>query len=225
MSPHPSPESGSTQKFKRINPWIGIWRHPRETLMYAWQHLLETYIHRIYMLSGLVFMLAARLPDWFTFTPHPIGVMVQILLFAPIGGIMVGYLYAGILRSMGRWLGKEVPSAHARCTVAWSDLPFIAFGAVFVITFILLDRVQGPVHKQQIWLFQDLIGWLPLLIASPLYIWGVVIRIQSIQVLFGLQLGKAVLAWLSTTLLTYVPSGGMVAVYMILYYVTTTSGT
>lgn len=224
MNSNPSPDSGPTEKVKRINPWIGIWRHPRETLVYAWQHLLDSYVHRIYMLTGLLFMLAARLPDWYALAPHPIGVMIQLLLFAPIGGIMAGYIYAAVLRRVGKWMGKIVPSPHAKCMVAWSDLPFAAFAAVFVIVFLILDRSQGPLHKEQIWLFTDFIGWLPLLIASPLYIWGVITRIRSIMVMLGLSTGKAILAWIVTTFLAYVPASGMITVFMILYYVTTSGG-
>lgn len=224
MSTNPSQVSGTNEKVKRINPWIGIWRRPRETLIYAWQHLLESYIHRIYMLAGLLFMLAARLPEWYTIAPHPIGVMVQILMFAPMGGIFAGYLFAGVLKMVGKWMGKVVPSEHTRCMVAWSDLPFIAAAAVFLLGFLFLNRVQAPIYQQQIWLFQDLIGWLPLLFALPLYAWGIVTRIRSISVLLGLSTGKALLAWSITTFLAYVPVTGMLAVYLIMYYVTTSGG-
>jgi hypothetical protein len=225
MNPSSSPESGSSEKLKRINPWIGIWLQPRATLLYAWQFLLEEYIHRIYMLLGVAVMLAARLPDWYAVAPHPIGVMVQLLLFGPIGGVVAGYLFAALLRMVGRWMGKVVPSAHAKCMVAWSDLPFMAFWAVFVLSFLLLDRVQGPIYKDQIWLFRDFMGWLPLLIASPFYLWGIVTRLRSIMVLLGLDLGKAILAWLVTTILTYLPASGMLYVYFILYYITSSGAT
>jgi hypothetical protein len=224
MNPSTAPESGSPPKVQRINPWTGIWWNQRATLLYAWQNLLDDYIHRLFILLGLAFMFAARLPDWYAIAPHPIGVMVQILLFAPLSGIMAGYVFASILRVVGKWMGKQVPSAHTKVMVAWSNLPYVAAFVAFVVAFLLLDRTQGPLHAGKIWLFKDLAGWVPLLVAAPFYLYAVLVRLRSIMVLLGVDAGRAIIAWLVTTILTFAPAAGLLYVYMVLYYVASTAG-
>jgi hypothetical protein len=224
MNTSTAPVTGNPEKAKRINPWIGIWWDQRTTLVHVWQNLLEDYIHRLFMLAGLAFMLAARLPDWSAIAPHPIGVMVQILLFAPLGGLVAGYVFAAILRTIGNWMGKSVPSAHTKSMVAWSNLPFVGVFAVFLISFLLLDRVQGPLHLGQIWLFKGMLGWLPLALAAPIYLWAIVVRVRSIMVLLGVDAGRATFAWFTTTMLTFVPAAGFIYLYLVLYYISSTAG-
>jgi hypothetical protein len=224
MNTNPDPEGEISEKVQRINPWLGIWVKQRTTLVYVWQQLLEEYIHRLFILLGLAFMLAVRLPDWSSVTPHPIGVMVQILLFAPLGGIMSGYIFAAVLRQVGKWMRRVVPSAHAKCMVAWSNLPLVASLLVFVLVFYLVDRNHAQMKAGHWWLFQGLAGWLPILAAAPVYLWFVVVRIRSIMVLLGIDALRASIAWLTTTLITYVPAAFFIYLYMVLYYISATSG-
>jgi hypothetical protein len=224
MNSNSNSEAEKDNKAARMNPWLGIWLHTRETLLFVWQNLLEDYVHRLFMLLGLVFMLVARLPDWSSITPHPIGVMVQMLLFAPIGGIMAGYIFSALVRAIGQRMGKSVPSAPTKSMVAWSNLPFIATWTIFLIVFWILNRSMGPAHPQKIWLFSGFLGWLPLLAALPMYIWAVLIRVRSIQVLLGLPSSRAFLVWAVATFITYVPTAAITYVYLILYFVTGASG-
>ncbi|HEX2898701.1 MAG TPA: hypothetical protein VHS96_03170 [Bacteroidia bacterium] len=213
-------DASTEEKVQRVNPWLAIWLQTRKALVYAWKYIPEEYIHRNFILVGLLFMLALRVPDWLAITPNPIGVMIQVLLVGPVGGIVAGYLYSAILRMVGKWLGQSVPSVYAKCAVAWSDFPFAMAWAVFILVCYLLNGHQTAVHPDQIWLFRDFLGWLPLIAASPLLVWGIVVRIRAIGVLFGFTPGKASVAWLLTILLAYVPAAGLIVTYGILYFVT-----
>jgi hypothetical protein len=205
---------------KRVNPLLSIWLQTRTALVSAWKYIPEEYIHRLFIFTGLMFMLALRVPDWSVVTPNPIGVMIQVLLVGPVGGIMAGYLYSAILRLVGKWLGQSVPSVFAKCAVAWSNLPFAMAWAVFVLVCLMLNGQASVVHPKEIWLFRDFMGWLPLIAASPLLVWGILIRIRSISVLFGFSIPRSIAAWLLTVLLAYVPAAGLIVTYGILYFVT-----
>ena len=205
---------------ERVNPLFSIWLQTRKALVSAWKYIPEEYIHRLFIFTGLMFMLALRVPDWLVVTPNPIGVMIQVLLVGPVGGIVAGYLYSAILRVVGKWLGQSVPSIFAKCAVAWSDLSFGLAWAVFVLVCFLLNGHQSALYPKEIWIFRDMLGWLPLIAASPLLLWGIVIRIRSIGVLFGFSAGRSVATWLLTVLLAYVPAAAMIVTYGILYFVT-----
>lgn len=216
----PHKPAGDAEKVEVVNPLLAIWFHPRKALLYAWQVIPEDYIHRLYMVAGLLFMLAIRVPDWLAITPNPIGVMIQVLLVGPVGGIVVGYLYAACLRMVGNWMGASVPSKYSKCTVAWGQLPFAAFWAMFLLVYGLLDSHQSLLYKDVIWLCRDFLGWIPLMVAAPLLIWGIVIRLRSISILLGFGLPRTVATWLLTILLAYVPGVAFVTVYGTLYFIT-----
>ncbi len=224
MNTHQEAVKGEPAKAKHLNPWLGIWLNTRETLLYAWQHLLEEYIHRHFIVLGVLFMLAIRLPEWSVTDPHPIGVLVQILLFGPMGGIAAGYVFSALVRTTGGWMGKHVPSPHTKCMVAWSDLPFMLFWVVFLVCFVLVNRTLPTPKPGHLWLFQSFAGWLPVLVSAPFYVFAVIVRIRSIMVMLGLKASKAALVWLVSTVISYVPAGGMTYVFLILYFVTSTSG-
>lgn len=216
-------EGQEAPKVERVNPWLGIWVRPRATLLYVWQHMLEDYIHRLYMLVGLTAMLALRLPDWLSTPPHPIGVMVQVLLFAPLGGLVAGYLFSALMRWMASKMQREVPSPHAKAMTAWTFLPFAAFWLVLWAAYYALDGHMAALHPHKIWAFKGMAGWLPLLVASPLYIWGVVARVRAIMVTFGLDAPRAVGLWLATAILTYVPAALLGYNFILIFYVASSS--
>jgi hypothetical protein len=205
---------------QRVNPFTTIWLQTAKALVSAWKYIPEEYIHRLFIFTGLMFMLALRVPDWMVIPPNPIGVMIQVLLVGPVGGIVAGYLYSAILRMVGKWLGQSVPSIYSKCAVAWSDLPFAFAWLVFILVCFALNGTQSLLHPKQIWLFRDLMGWLPLVLASPLIIWGMVIRVKAISVLFGFSTARAVATWLLTVLFAYVPAAALIVTYGILYFVT-----
>ncbi|MFM2375941.1 MAG: hypothetical protein RLZZ165_1038 [Bacteroidota bacterium] len=213
-------ESTEGGKAGRVNPWLAIWFQTRKALLFAWRHIPEEYVHRLYMASGLVFMLGVRIPDWLFVTPNPVGVMIQVLLVGPVGGIVAGYLYSACLRMVGKWFGRDVPSIFTKCTVAWSQLPFAAFWAAFLATYFLLDPYQSSLHPDGIWLFQGTLGWLPVLLPAPLLIWAVAIRIRSIGLLLGFHAGRAFLIWLMTVGIAYVPALAAIYTYLTLFYAT-----
>lgn len=217
---HAQMESGDTTKVERVNPGLAIWFQTRKALRSAWHYIPEEYIHRLFMFTGMVFMLAARLPDWLSVPPNPIGVMVQMLLMGPVGGIAAGYIYSACLRLAGKWFAADVPSIFSKCTVAWSDLPFAAAWIIFLIVYYLLNAHQAPKYGVEIWAFRDFIGWIPLLAASPMLLWGIVIRVRAIKILFGLDALRAVAVWLITVLMAYVPASAATITYMVLYFVT-----
>jgi hypothetical protein len=210
-----------TEKVERVNPWLAVWLDTRKALRYAWAHIPEEYIHRQYMLAGLLFMLAIRLPDWLAITPNPVGVMIQVLLVGPVGGIMAGYFFSSALRMVGKWLGKDIPSKYVKCMVAWTQLPFSLAWGLYVATYCLVNAHQAALYPGEIWAFRDFLGFLPLIIAVPAFLWGITIRIRGIAVMLGFGTGRAALAWFLAFLIAYLPVTAFIIIYGIIYYVTT----
>lgn len=202
------------------SPLLGIWFRTPAAVLHACRTFPEDYVHRLYMLTGLVFMLAIRIPDWIVVEPNPIGVLIQVLLVGPVGGIVAGYLYAAVLRAVGRWFGSDLQSKFAKCGVAWTQLPYVVFWTVALVVYLLLNSSQAPLHPKTIWAFDGLMGWLPFLSASPFLVWGMIIRIRAIATIFGFPAFRAFWVWLVTVVLAYVPALAIIVVYAIIYYIT-----
>jgi hypothetical protein len=217
-------DAQGTEKVERVNPWLAIWGDTRRALRHAWAHIPEEYIHRHYMLAGLFFMLAIRLPDWLAITPNPIGVMIQVLLVGPVGGIMAGYFFSATLRMAGKWMGKDIPDKYVKCMVAWTQLPFACAWALFVTAYCILNAWQSAQFPGEMWVFRDFMGYVPALVALPVFIWGIVIRVRAIHVMLGLGMGRSAVAWLVTFMIAYLPVTGFIMVFGIIYYVTTAGG-
>lgn len=204
---------------KTLNPWLAIFTRTKEALSFAWTKYPEDFIHRIFIVSGFVAALGIRIPDWLFLQPHPIGVMVQMLLMAPIAGVVVMYIFAAILRMIGKLLGQAVDSNRSKVMVAWTNLPFILFWGLFVIAYFAIDKAGIAPKSDGFWLFQGLIGYLPIIIASPFWAWGVIVRTRGIAWLFGFSGAKSFVTWLLTILLAYVPAITIAVVYFIIFFV------
>ena len=202
------------------SPLLAVWFRTKEAVLHACRTYPEEYIHRLYMVTGLMFMLAIRIPDWLAVEPNPIGVMIQILLVGPVGGIVTGYLYSAVLRMVARWFGSELDSKFAKCGVAWTQVPFLAFWTIILVVYLALNGSQAVSHPKEIWAFDGFMGWLPLIVAMPVLLWGMVVRVRGIAAIFGFPTLRAFWVWLVTVFLAYVPALALIVVYSIIYYIT-----
>ena len=215
--------AAATGSIEKMNPWLGIFFRPIAALRFAWQQFPEDFIHRIYIVSGFFAALGMRLPDWLNIEPHPIGVMIQMLLFAPIGGIVAMYVFAAVLRFFGRLLGQPVDSNRSKVMIAWTNLPFVLAWIIFILAYFTLEMAGFSPKLNGIWLFKGFIGYLPILLAAPFWIWAIVVRIKGITWLFGFSNPKSLLVWLLTVLFSYVPAIMITIVYFVIFFVTSAS--
>lgn len=206
---------------EKLNPWTGILSKPERSLDYLWRNQPEDNVHRLLILTGVVVGLALRIPDWMYAPIHPIGVMVQILLFAPLGGVLFGYLLAAVLKRLSGYGQAAKAGQLSKVLVAWTQIPFMIAWIVGLSSYILLEAAGLAHSKDGIWLGKGTIGWIPILLFGLIWIWAVSIRIRGIAALFEKSKGKASLIWLIGTVLTYVPAFLVILSYLAIFVVTT----
>lgn len=210
-------ENGSPKvQDNSLNPWLRIWTATEETLFQILYFRREDYVHRIYMALGLVFILAVRAPGWLAETPHPIGVMIQVLLLAPVGGIVGGYIFAAVVRNLSIWAGHVSGSQDMRLVTAWTHLPFILAYGIFAVSCVALNGTMAQ-HDGHIWLFEGTGGWLPFVFAAPFFLWGLYIRLRAFRYLLNVKAPKMVLIWLGSLVLIYLPTFLIGMVYFFLF--------
>lgn len=206
---------------KRPNLWTGIFSRTEETLGYVLKYQPEEFIHRHYILVGLMLTLGLRLPDWLATSAHPIGVMIQLLLAGPIMGMVLGYIFSAVVRNVGRWMGwvkkgEAVDSKRMRAIIAWSSLPFTVAYTGFWVSYLAVWLLRPEGMKLFI-LMDGISGWIPLIVFIPLYAYALYLRWKSIAWFFQAKTGPTVLGWLVSFVLTYGPAFIFAATYIALY--------
>lgn len=216
MQEQHTPNAGN----KIPNPWRLIWAQPERALEFVLRYQPEEYLHRLYMAWGVATMLVLRLPDWMTARPDPIGVMIQILLVAPVMGITLGYFLSTMLSTAAQWLGAEANKKVVRAVVAWTHIPFLLALGTFLIIYIALSFTLPPAVRHTIWVTNTPQGWIAISTAILIALYGVWIRVRSLAYIYGLPLSKALLVWGLGALMCYGPVALMSIVYWFLYYAT-----
>lgn len=203
----------------QLNPWTTILSKPERALDHLWRFKPEDNVHRLFILAGLVVGLALRLPDWMHQPIHPIGVMVQILLMAPLGGILFGYLFSAIIKRLSGYQDAKAGQL-SKVLVAWTHLPFMIAWIVGLCSYVLIEAAGLANSEKGIWITQGAIGWVPIALFGLIWIWAVTIRVRGIAALFEKSKGKAFLIWLLASILAYVPAILIITSYLVIFVVT-----
>lgn len=203
-----------------LNPWTLIWTNPEKALDFVFRYQREEFLHRLFMAYGFFFMLMVRLPDWMTAKPDPIGVMIQMFLVAPVIGITLGYVQASMLGQAYAWFGVPVDRKLIRPLVAWTSLPFMLAIVVFLATYVALSFRLEPITRGSIWIFSDREGWMSLAAGGVVALYAIWIRVRAISLLFTVGKFKAVLLWLASFLMTFIPFALVVYMFFSIFYAT-----
>jgi hypothetical protein len=114
-------------------PWRTIWLAPRKTM----RRLLDKgpptgSVALLAALAGVnsALMKAAQESrgDHAEFS----AILLNAGVFAPIGGLVTMLVWAGLLGWTGRWLGGRAGPGELRTAVAWSQLPTIVAGVLWL---------------------------------------------------------------------------------------------
>jgi hypothetical protein len=187
-------------------PWLNIWNRTGASLYHVFNYQMEFFIHRHFMLVGVMFMLAMRLPDWLSTPPHPIGVLIQILIFAPIGGIVAGYILASVSRNIGDKMGGKTAHNAMRAAIAWTNYPVATAWFVFWLSYVIFHQFQPADVQKTIWLFEGTTGWIPVAIAAPVMAWAILIRLRAVAYTLRKTMFQAAFIWVATVLLVSIPA-------------------
>lgn len=200
------PANGQTQQEMTEKPPLfrQVLSRPAEAVQWVLNHQPEEFIHRHYMLAGLTFVLATRIPDWLATTAHPIGVMIQVLFMGPIMGILLGYIFSAALRNVARLFDVTADKQAMRAITAWTNFPFalsyLLFLASYLAVYFLFPHEEG-----ELLLAQNASAAIPIVLGGAGFIYALFLRWKTIHQLFRVSYPKAVVAWLLAFIITYGP--------------------
>ncbi|WP_169713750.1 Yip1 family protein [Paludifilum halophilum] len=106
------------------NPWLSIWRHPRETIRERVEEKNNPWMHVVIVLFGLVltFENASNqgMADKGSFT----NALIISVIIGLISGYIYWYLFSGVFHWTSRWLGGRAVWEEMRTAVAWASIPY-----------------------------------------------------------------------------------------------------
>jgi len=119
LSPPPAEPS------EPLVPWISIWSRPRATL----RQILETDPRRLVFLLAALGGIAGAL-DLATASgtgeAYPVPVTLAVALAGgALGGVLFLFVFAGLARVAGRWLGGRGETIEIMAALAWANVPSI----------------------------------------------------------------------------------------------------
>ncbi len=114
-----------------VNPWIGMWLHPRETIRAILEFNTSYLLPLLYWIYGFPILLQAAqnraLGDVYSFG--------YILGGTAVGAIITGFVGVNVGAALfywtGRWLGGLGTFKQVRAAVAWSSVPTLVNIAVW----------------------------------------------------------------------------------------------
>lgn len=120
---------------KSLNPWKSIWMHPKETM----RHILDNYPTRfIHLLAigGAFTRVVSFALNWYSWWLTGI-IWVCLAIFS---GLFFLYIFGGLLKWTGGWLDGKASYQDIRASIAWAQIPVLAF---FIVEVIILAIAKG----------------------------------------------------------------------------------
>jgi hypothetical protein len=191
-----------------LNPWLSIWTQPRATM----RQILDTdprrLVHVLAILGALCRMLSSNVPPIGPLARLPLSAIVAYKLCAGVVGGLIGlYLGSAILTMTGRWLGGRGSFVAVRAAAAWSNVPLI-WGGLLWLPLLGYLGIEALNFDPKI-LFEDpggLIVMLPIgLLAVILGIWTLVIALKCLGEVHGFSAWQALGAVVIGVLILAIP--------------------
>lgn len=129
-----------------LNPWISIWTRPRATLRSILAADPTRHVILLAAASGAAGGIDNALENAFATTGPSslIATLFLALLLGPVFGVIGLYLWGGLVRWTGSWLGGEATPEEARAAVAWSAVPSL-WGLLLWLPLLLSGSQVGVV--------------------------------------------------------------------------------
>ncbi len=165
-----------------VNPWIGMWVRPRETIRAILNYNKSYLLLLLYWIYGfpLLLQLAQNmsLGDQYS--------AVSILVVAAIGGMLVGFIGINLgsllFHWTGRWIGGAGSFQDVRAAVAWSSIPNAVSGLIWIIQIAMfgskifsLSFFSMPMVGMQV-----SVTYICSVISIVVMVWGIVILLKAI---------------------------------------------
>lgn len=165
-----------------VNPWIGMWVRPRETIRAILNYNKSYLLLLLYWIYGfpLLLQLAQNLSLGDQYSA------VSILAVAAIGGMLVGFIGINLGSLLfywtGRWIGGAGSFQDVRAAVAWSSIPNAVAGLIWIIQIAMfgskifsLSFFSMPMIGMQV-----SVTYICSVVSIVVMVWGIVILLKAI---------------------------------------------
>ena len=165
-----------------INPWIGMWVRPRETIRAILSYNKSYLLMLLYWIYGfpLILQVAQNLSLGDRFS---LGVIIGT---AAAGAIILGLIGINLGSLLfywtGRWIGRKGSFQDIRAAVAWSSVPNIVATLIWLVQVALfgsklfsLTFFEMPLAGMQL-----SVTYFCSVLSIAIMVWGVVILLKAI---------------------------------------------
>lgn len=198
------------------NPWLTMWRRPRETVRMYLESGSGKWLRLLAVLAGIKLFLdnadAQNVGDRIAFG----SIVFLSLVFGPLLGIFYWYLFSGLFTLTGRILGLSGGWGDMRRAVGLSYVPLASLMPLWLVKLVLFGSEvftpQTPVLDSSLWLLALIVlFYLVDLVAG---VWYLVILSQSVAEVYECS------AWLAFALILVISMVVTVVLgFMLLFFV------
>jgi hypothetical protein len=165
-----------------VNPWIGMWVRPRETIRAILSYNKSYLLQVLYWIYGFPFLLQmaqnTSLGDQYS--------AGAILAVAAIGAIVVGFIGINLGSLLfywtGRWIGGTGSFQDIRAAVAWSTIPNAISGIIWLIEIAMFGKTIFSLSFFGMPMFgmQLTVTYICSVVAIVVMVWGIIILLKAI---------------------------------------------
>jgi hypothetical protein len=191
---------------KKLNPWFSIWLQPRRTMRQILDKTYHGHVIELAAVGGIPGALG-RAGDGGVSDSS----LFVILLFAIIGGLLGGlislYLWSGLVKWTGKWIGGKATYDEIIAASAWSNVPAI-WTLILWSLYILLFGKSIFIHQTLI-TFGNLtlsgVSWIFNAIIFIVGVWSIFINIKCIAETQGFSAWLALANYIIAALVILTP--------------------
>jgi hypothetical protein len=165
-----------------VNPWIGMWVRPRETIRAILSYNKSYLLMLLYWIYG--FPLLLQFAQNFSLgDQYSLGAIVGA---AVVGAIIIGFiginLGAWLFHWTGRWIGGAGSFQDIRAAVAWSAVPNVVGIAIWLIQLAMFgNKVFSLMYFNMPLVGMQLsVTYICSVVSVVIMIWGLVILLKAV---------------------------------------------
>jgi hypothetical protein len=215
QAPPPPPPWAPMSPAAHLNPWLSIWTQPRATMRQILDTNPRRLVHVLAILGALCRELGSNVPPIGPLAHLPLSAVVAYKVCGSVIGGLIGlYLGSAVLTMTGRWLGGGGSFVAVRAAAAWSNIPLI-WGGLLWLPMLGYLGVEALNFDPKL-LFEDPGGFLLMLpigfVAAVVGIWYIVIALKCLAEAHGFSAWQAVGAFVIGVLVIAIPLAILVGI-------------
>jgi hypothetical protein len=201
-----------------FNPWLTIFNRPRETIRKILRFNTNYHVLLLAMLGGIASAIdkaaANTLGNYMSIT----AILIFTIIAGAIGGLLSLYVFSGLLKLTGDWIGGKASYGGIRTVFSWSMVPLV-WGMILWIPQLLIFGQE--VFSSSTVIFDSsrvfiLLAALFFIIDFVLWAWNVIILVIGLSEVQKFSIWKAIANILLSALLLIV---AMIIIIIILIMV------